>query len=143
MALKYYKRMNVIHRHSVCFYKQPAMSLTPRYETLAVATEAESRQDPDLPLKTGGKRLTVSPEHTTYICHLPITLKHIDLYNESIGEKNVYTSFEYLGSGRHGLALDASSRIKLWNTQTSECSHSSIRAMNANIHRSHVFIHRA
>ncbi|KAJ3598403.1 hypothetical protein NHX12_001913 [Muraenolepis orangiensis] len=29
-----------------------------RYETLAMATEAESRQDPDLPLKTGGKRLT-------------------------------------------------------------------------------------
>ncbi|KAA8591941.1 hypothetical protein FQN60_017315, partial [Etheostoma spectabile] len=29
-----------------------------KYETLAVATEAESRQDPDLPLKTGGKRLT-------------------------------------------------------------------------------------
>ncbi|KAG7265283.1 hypothetical protein CRUP_005261 [Coryphaenoides rupestris] len=28
------------------------------YETLAVATEAESRQDPELPLKTGGKRLT-------------------------------------------------------------------------------------
>lgn len=36
----------------------------PRYETLAVATEAETRQDPDLPLKTGGKRLTVSPEVT-------------------------------------------------------------------------------
>lgn len=33
---------------------------TVRYETLAVATEAESRQDPNLPLKTGGKRLTVS-----------------------------------------------------------------------------------
>ncbi|XP_019719361.1 protein PTHB1 isoform X2 [Hippocampus comes] len=29
-----------------------------KYETLAVATEAESRQDPDQPLKTGGKRLT-------------------------------------------------------------------------------------
>ncbi|TMS10975.1 Protein PTHB1 [Larimichthys crocea] len=28
-----------------------------KYETLAVATEAESRQDPDMPLKTGGKRL--------------------------------------------------------------------------------------
>lgn len=36
----------------------------PRYETLAVATDAESRQDPDLPLKSGGKRLTVSPEVT-------------------------------------------------------------------------------
>lgn len=42
-----------------------SVSLTPRYETLAVATEAENRQDPDLPLKTGGKRLTVSPEHTS------------------------------------------------------------------------------
>ncbi|KAJ4922901.1 hypothetical protein JOQ06_026192, partial [Pogonophryne albipinna] len=29
-----------------------------KYETLAVAAEAESRQDADLPLKTGGKRLT-------------------------------------------------------------------------------------
>lgn len=39
-------------------------SLICRYETLAVATDAESRQDPDLPLKTGGKRLTVNPPHT-------------------------------------------------------------------------------
>ena len=44
------------------------MSLTLRYETLSVATEAESRQDPDLPLKTGGKRLMVSPKHPK---HLP------------------------------------------------------------------------
>ncbi|XP_061573971.1 protein PTHB1 [Cololabis saira] len=29
-----------------------------KYETLAVATDAESRQDPTAPLKTGGKRLT-------------------------------------------------------------------------------------
>lgn len=29
-----------------------------------MATEAETRQDPDLPLKPGGKRLTVSPEVT-------------------------------------------------------------------------------
>uniref|UniRef100_A0A1A7YUI9 Bardet-Biedl syndrome 9 n=1 Tax=Iconisemion striatum TaxID=60296 RepID=A0A1A7YUI9_9TELE len=33
-----------------------------KYETLAVAAEAESRQDSDLPLKTGGKRL--SPDWT-------------------------------------------------------------------------------
>uniref|UniRef100_A0A3Q2Y0H1 Bardet-Biedl syndrome 9 n=1 Tax=Hippocampus comes TaxID=109280 RepID=A0A3Q2Y0H1_HIPCM len=35
-----------------------ARQLESYYETLAVATEAESRQDPDQPLKTGGKRLT-------------------------------------------------------------------------------------
>lgn len=47
-------------------HKQLYTSLILRYETLAVATEAENRQDPDLPLKTGGKRLTVSPKHFSY-----------------------------------------------------------------------------
>lgn len=55
----------MIHMHWVCLSKPDCDSLTPRYETLAVATEAESRQDADLPLKTGGKRLTVSPEHSS------------------------------------------------------------------------------
>ena len=32
-----------------------------RYETLAVATEAESRQDPELPLKTGGEETDGEP----------------------------------------------------------------------------------
>lgn len=56
------------------FLKQLCTSLVLRYETLAVATEAESRQDPDLPLKTGGKRLTVSPKHMSK-----------QRYNERIG----------------------------------------------------------
>lgn len=39
-----------------------------RYETLAVATEAETRQDPDQPIKTGGKRLAVSPQGSRGTC---------------------------------------------------------------------------
>lgn len=35
-----------------------------RYETLAVASDAETRQDANMPLKSGGKRLMVSPRDT-------------------------------------------------------------------------------
>ncbi|KAM7382893.1 hypothetical protein PAMP_002590 [Pampus punctatissimus] len=64
-----------------------------RYETLAVATEAESRQDPDLPLKTGGKRLV--PDWT-----LVLGEQALDLFAPSfsyssssifvLGERNLY-----------------------------------------------------
>lgn len=39
-----------------------------RYETLAVATEAETRQDPDQPIKTGAKRLAVSLQGSGGAC---------------------------------------------------------------------------
>uniref|UniRef100_A0A8C4FG03 Bardet-Biedl syndrome 9 n=1 Tax=Dicentrarchus labrax TaxID=13489 RepID=A0A8C4FG03_DICLA len=64
-----------------------------KYETLAVATEAESRQDPDLPLKTGGKRLT--PDWTFVLGEqaLDLSLPSFSHSSSSIfvlGERNLY-----------------------------------------------------
>ncbi|XP_068179046.1 protein PTHB1 isoform X2 [Antennarius striatus] len=64
-----------------------------KYETLAVATEAESRQDPDLPLKTGGKRLT--PDWTFVLGEhaLDISVPSFSHSSSSIfvlGERNLY-----------------------------------------------------
>ncbi|XP_074509075.1 protein PTHB1 isoform X1 [Sebastes fasciatus] len=64
-----------------------------KYETLAVATEAESRQDPDLPLKTGGKRLTpdwtfVLGEQALDIC-VP-SYSHASSSIFILGERNLY-----------------------------------------------------
>ncbi|XP_034730323.1 protein PTHB1 isoform X1 [Etheostoma cragini] len=64
-----------------------------KYETLAVATEAESRQDPDLPLKTGGKRLTpdwsfVLGEQALDLC-VP-SLSHYSSFIFILGERNLY-----------------------------------------------------
>lgn len=44
-----------------------------------MATEAETRQDPDLPLKTGGKRLTVSPEVTLRLAEDPVLVTGVAL----------------------------------------------------------------
>ncbi|XP_069568047.1 protein PTHB1 isoform X1 [Brachyistius frenatus] len=64
-----------------------------KYETLSVATEAESRQDPDLPLKTGGKRLT--PDWTFVLGEhaLDLTVGSFSHSSSSIfilGERNLY-----------------------------------------------------
>jgi hypothetical protein len=50
----------MLHAQIKCVLPTLCVCACPRYETLAVATDAESRQDAELPLKTGGKRLTVS-----------------------------------------------------------------------------------
>ncbi|XP_031735438.1 protein PTHB1-like [Anarrhichthys ocellatus] len=66
----------------------------PRYETLAVATEAESRQDPDLPPKTGGgKRLT--PDWTFVLGETALDLcvpsySHASSSIFVLGERNLY-----------------------------------------------------
>ncbi|CAL8290059.1 unnamed protein product [Merluccius merluccius] len=64
-----------------------------RYETLAVATEAESRQDPELPLKTGGKRLT--PDWTVILGEAALDLSVPSFSHASssicvLGERNLY-----------------------------------------------------
>ncbi|XP_061918584.1 protein PTHB1-like isoform X3 [Entelurus aequoreus] len=64
-----------------------------RYETLAVATEAERRQDPELPLKSGGKRL--SPDWTLVLGEqaLDISVPSFSHTSSSIfvlGERNLY-----------------------------------------------------
>ncbi|XP_038566439.1 protein PTHB1 isoform X2 [Micropterus salmoides] len=64
-----------------------------KYETLAVATEAESRHDPDLPLKTGGKRLM--PDWTFILGEqaLDLSVPSFSHYSSSIfvlGERNLY-----------------------------------------------------
>ncbi|XP_047455587.1 protein PTHB1 isoform X2 [Mugil cephalus] len=64
-----------------------------KYETLAVATDAESRQDPDLPLKTGGKRLT--PEWTFVLGEQALDLSLPSFSHSSasifvLGERNLY-----------------------------------------------------
>ncbi|XP_061632773.1 protein PTHB1 isoform X2 [Phyllopteryx taeniolatus] len=64
-----------------------------KYETLAVATEAENRQDPDQPLKTGGKRLT--PDWTLILGEqaLDISVPSFSHSPSSIfvlGERNLY-----------------------------------------------------
>lgn len=64
-----------------------------KYETLAVATEAENRQDPDLPVKTGGKRLTpdwtmVLGEQALEVC-VP-SFSHSSSSIFVLGERNLY-----------------------------------------------------
>uniref|UniRef100_A0A8C2XA32 Bardet-Biedl syndrome 9 n=1 Tax=Cyclopterus lumpus TaxID=8103 RepID=A0A8C2XA32_CYCLU len=64
-----------------------------RYETLAVATEAESRQDPDLNPKTGGKRLT--PDWTCVLGEQALDLcvpsySHASSSVFVLGERNLY-----------------------------------------------------
>ncbi|KAM8735062.1 protein PTHB1 isoform 1-T1 [Acanthopagrus schlegelii] len=64
-----------------------------KYETLAVATEAENRQDPDLPLKTGGKRLT--PDWTFVLGEQALDLcvpsfSHSSASIFVLGERNLY-----------------------------------------------------
>uniref|UniRef100_A0AAQ5ZHW9 Bardet-Biedl syndrome 9 n=1 Tax=Amphiprion ocellaris TaxID=80972 RepID=A0AAQ5ZHW9_AMPOC len=64
-----------------------------KYETLAVATEAESRQDPDLPLKTGGKRLM--PDWTFVLGEQALDLCVPSFSHSSssifiLGERNLY-----------------------------------------------------
>ncbi|XP_068613364.1 protein PTHB1 [Brachionichthys hirsutus] len=66
-------------------------ALVQRYETLAVATEAESRQDPDLPLKMGGKRLT--PDWTFVLGEQALDISVPSFSSSSIfvlGERNLY-----------------------------------------------------
>ncbi|KAF7655635.1 hypothetical protein LDENG_00052930, partial [Lucifuga dentata] len=64
-----------------------------KYETLAVATEAESQQDPDLPIKTGGKRLT--PDWTLVLGEQALDLS-VPFFSHSsssifvLGERNLY-----------------------------------------------------
>uniref|UniRef100_A0A3B4G2W9 Bardet-Biedl syndrome 9 n=1 Tax=Pundamilia nyererei TaxID=303518 RepID=A0A3B4G2W9_9CICH len=70
-----------------------ARELESYYETLAVATEAESRQDPNLPLKTGGKRLTpdwvfVLGEQALDLC-VP-SFSHASSHIFILGERNIY-----------------------------------------------------
>ncbi|KAI9520175.1 hypothetical protein NQZ68_020074 [Dissostichus eleginoides] len=67
----------------------------PGYETLAVAAEAESRQDADLPLKTGGKRLT--PDWTFVLGEQALDLCVPSFSSSSssssifvLGERNLY-----------------------------------------------------
>uniref|UniRef100_A0A667XTF0 Bardet-Biedl syndrome 9 n=1 Tax=Myripristis murdjan TaxID=586833 RepID=A0A667XTF0_9TELE len=67
-----------------------------KYETLAVATEAESRQDADLPVKTGGKRLTVSPDWTLVLGEQALDLSVPTFSHSSssifvLGERNLYS----------------------------------------------------
>ncbi|XP_041798162.1 protein PTHB1 isoform X2 [Chelmon rostratus] len=64
-----------------------------KYETLSVATEAESRQDPELPLKTGGKRLT--PDWTFVLGEQALDLSVPSFSHSSssifvLGERNLY-----------------------------------------------------
>ncbi|XP_068585935.1 protein PTHB1 [Cebidichthys violaceus] len=65
-----------------------------KYETLAVATEAETRQDPDLPPKTGGgKRLT--PDWTFVLGETALDLcvpsySHASSSIFVLGERNLY-----------------------------------------------------
>ncbi|KAM3873067.1 protein PTHB1 [Diretmus argenteus] len=64
-----------------------------KYETLAVATEAESRPDPDLPVKTGGKRLT--PDWTLILGEQALDLSVPSFSHSSssifvLGERNLY-----------------------------------------------------
>ncbi|XP_054477233.1 protein PTHB1 isoform X2 [Anoplopoma fimbria] len=64
-----------------------------KYETLAVATDAETRQDPDLPLKTGGKRLT--PDWTFVLGEQALDLcvpsySHASSSIFVLGERNLY-----------------------------------------------------
>ncbi|KAM3613772.1 uncharacterized protein V6R79_004898 [Siganus canaliculatus] len=64
-----------------------------KYETLAVATDAESRQDPDLPVKTGGKRLM--PDWTFVLGEQALDLS-VPFFSHSsfsifvLGERNLY-----------------------------------------------------
>ncbi|XP_029929020.1 protein PTHB1 isoform X2 [Myripristis murdjan] len=65
-----------------------------KYETLAVATEAESRQDADLPVKTGGKRLT--PDWTLVLGEQALDLSVPTFSHSSssifvLGERNLYS----------------------------------------------------
>ncbi|XP_068424934.1 protein PTHB1 isoform X2 [Clinocottus analis] len=64
-----------------------------KYETLAVAAEAESRQDPDPPLKTGGKRL--APDWTFVLGEQALDLcvpsfSHTTSSIFVLGERNLY-----------------------------------------------------
>ncbi|XP_027142676.1 protein PTHB1 isoform X2 [Larimichthys crocea] len=64
-----------------------------KYETLAVATEAENRQDPDMPLKTGGKRLM--PDWTFVLGEQALDLSVPSFSHSSssifvLGERNLY-----------------------------------------------------
>ncbi|XP_028280994.1 protein PTHB1 [Parambassis ranga] len=64
-----------------------------KYETLAVATEAESRQDSDVPLKTGGKRLT--PDWAIVLGEQALDLSVPSFSHSSasifvLGERNLY-----------------------------------------------------
>lgn len=64
-----------------------------KYETLAVATEAENRQDSDLPVKSGGKRLT--PDWTMILGEQALDLtvpsfSHSSSYIFVLGERNLY-----------------------------------------------------
>uniref|UniRef100_A0A3Q3J5M0 Bardet-Biedl syndrome 9 n=1 Tax=Monopterus albus TaxID=43700 RepID=A0A3Q3J5M0_MONAL len=64
-----------------------------KYETLAVATEAESRQDPDLPVKTGGKRLM--PDWVFVLGEQALDLSVPSFSHSSssifiLGERNLY-----------------------------------------------------
>nr|XP_061789353.1 protein PTHB1-like [Nerophis lumbriciformis] len=64
-----------------------------KYETLAVATEAESRQDPEQPLKTGSKRLT--PDWTLILGEQALDISvpcfsHSAMFIFVLGERNLY-----------------------------------------------------
>ncbi|XP_077454398.1 protein PTHB1 isoform X3 [Stigmatopora argus] len=64
-----------------------------KYETLAVATEAESRQDPEQTLKTGSKRLT--PDWTLILGEQALDIfvsnfSHTALFIFVLGERNLY-----------------------------------------------------
>lgn len=65
-----------------------------RYETLAVATEAETRQDPDQPIKTGGKRL--APDWCLVLGEAALELSVASFSHSSssilvLGERNLYS----------------------------------------------------
>ncbi|KAM8826264.1 protein PTHB1 isoform 1-T2 [Synchiropus picturatus] len=64
-----------------------------KYETLAVASDAETRQDPDMPIKSGGKRLSpdwvlVLGEQALDIC-VP-SFSHSSSSIFVLGERNLY-----------------------------------------------------
>ncbi|XP_074539855.1 protein PTHB1 [Halichoeres trimaculatus] len=64
-----------------------------KYETLAVATDAENRQDPDLPQKTGGKRLTPDWSFILGEQALDVSVPSFSHSSASIfvlGERNLY-----------------------------------------------------
>uniref|UniRef100_A0A3B3U5I3 Bardet-Biedl syndrome 9 n=1 Tax=Poecilia latipinna TaxID=48699 RepID=A0A3B3U5I3_9TELE len=72
-----------------------ARQLEGYYETLAVATDAESRQDSDLLPKTGGKRLTLQPDWTFVLGEqaLDISVPSFSHSSSSIlvlGERNLF-----------------------------------------------------